>query len=130
MANDLGNKAPQAEGILSNGWAEGNFKQTDMPSMARDFVNPGDDPKQLLMRSNISRREADAAVLFLSKCEMFGIDVGEKIIHYWLTSRRSINGLSMQQLLALGIQQYPSGGITQQNNKKKSIPQKHEENED
>lgn len=80
--------------------------------MARDFVNPGDNPLQLLMRTYLfSDQEINAAALFLYKCEKIHWKEGKELLLAKLAGRRSLGGRSMAELLALGIGSYPPNGI-------------------
>ncbi len=115
----------RAYGILKPNYIEDNWKQQEMPSMARDFVNPGDKPLQLLMRTNLfSDQEINAISLFMYKCDQIKWQEGKDLLLAKLAGRRSLNGLSMQQLLALGIGSYPPQGIAAalQDKKPQGVP--------
>ena len=79
------------------------FSQTDLPSMARHFVEPGKTARELFMRT-VFRNEAEAtnAVLYLAQCEEFGITEGETMLKNYLASRPSVGGRSRKELAMVG----------------------------
>lgn len=70
------------------------------PNALKDFTHPGKDPRELLMRTIFKdEREANAAVLYYSKCIEFGLKEETEIFLNWLASRPSIKGISRRELL-------------------------------
>jgi len=79
---------------------EGLFNQQQFPNVLKEFVHPGKDPKELLMRCVLKDdRERNAAVLYLAKCREFGLDEEEKVLNDWLAATTAVRGLSRRELL-------------------------------
>ncbi len=103
---------PEVNGVLDNNYIKDNWQQQDMPSLANHFVKPGENVRELLMRTYLlDDKEANAAALFLNKCRMIHWKEGQEMLLDKLAARRSIGGLSMMQLLAGWIQQFPQDGF-------------------
>lgn len=87
-------------GIMTSSYLESLFSQEAFPSAVKEFVHPGKDPGELLMRCVFKdEREANAAVLFLSKCEEFGLPRHKQLLLHKLAATTSIKGLSRRELL-------------------------------
>jgi hypothetical protein len=79
---------------------EGLFNQQQFPNVLKEFVHPGKDPKELLMRCVLKdERERNAAVLYLAKCREFGLVEEEKVLNDWLAATTAVRGLSRRELL-------------------------------
>jgi hypothetical protein len=79
---------------------EGLFTQQAFPNVLKEFVHPGKDPKELLMRCIFKdERERNAAVLYLAKCREFNLAEEEKVLNDWLASTTAVRGLSRRELL-------------------------------
>jgi hypothetical protein len=82
---------------------EGLFNQQQFPSVFKEFVHPGKDPRELLMRCIFKdERERNAAVLYYAKCEEFGLTEEKQILTNWLASTVSVRGLARRELLMAG----------------------------
>jgi len=87
-------------GILGDGALDGMLKNANMPSIGKDFVHPGKTPEELLMRCIFKdEREANAAVIFLAKCEKFHLERKKKMLLNKLAASVSVNGISRKELL-------------------------------
>lgn len=87
-------------GLLRQGAVEALFKDTEMPSVAKELVHPGKEPIELMMRCYFDdEREVNAAVLYLSKCEEFKDEEGKRILLWKMAGKTSIKGRSRQDLL-------------------------------
>ncbi len=73
----------------------------NMPNALKDFTNPGDSPKKLLMRTNFATpAQAKASVMILHKIRRF--NMGEEWIELmieYMAALTSIGGLRMRELL-------------------------------
>lgn len=79
---------------------ERTFNQTDMPSVIREFVHPGKDPREMLMRCVFrDDNERNAALIFLRKCEEFGLDDYVQMLTNWLAASVSVKGRSRKEVL-------------------------------
>jgi len=79
---------------------ESLFTQQQFPNVLKEFVHPGKDPGEILMRCIFKdERERNAAVLYLAKCREFGLAVEEKVLLTWLAATTSVRGLSRRELL-------------------------------
>jgi len=86
--------------MTNPGALENFFNQQQFPSVMKEFVHPGKDPGELLMRCNFKdERERNAAVLYLAKCREFVLAVEEKVLLSWLAATTSVRGLSRRELL-------------------------------
>jgi len=82
------------------------WSQSEMPSVTKEFVRPGQSTRDLLMRCRFhDSNEAHAAVIFLQKCEEFGLSEYDEMLGNLLASSVSVGGLSRRELLqaATGI---------------------------
>lgn len=90
---------PQA-GLPGIGFLDGVFSQGQFPSVIREFVHPGKEPGELLMRCFFKdTREANAAVLYLGKCEEFKLDRHKRLLLHRLASSTSVKGERVKILL-------------------------------
>jgi hypothetical protein len=81
-------------------YLENMFNSQVMPNVLKEFVHPGKDPKELLMRCILKdERERNAAVLYLAKCREFGLDEEEKVLNDWLAATTAVRGLARRELL-------------------------------
>lgn len=88
------------DGQDSLSFLDGVFTQGQFPSVIKEFVHPGKDPGELLMRCVFKdEREANAAILYLAKCEEFGLVRHKKILLHKLASTVSIKGERIKILL-------------------------------
>jgi hypothetical protein len=86
--------------VEQRGFLDSIFNQGQFPSAVKEFVHPGKDPGELLMRCIFKdEREANAAILYLAKCEEFGLDRHKKILLHKLAASVSIKGVSRRELL-------------------------------
>lgn len=101
-------------------WEQMLTQQT-FPSVFREFVHPGEDPRDILMRCIFKdERELNAAVLYLAKCREFGLDVEEKVLLDRLAGSVSVRGLSRRELAMVstgiiapslwGVREWGKGG--------------------
>lgn len=78
---------------------EAIFNQQQFPSVFKEFVHPGKDPKELLMRCIFKdERERNAAVLYYAKCEEFGLEEEKQVLLSWLASTVAVRGLARREL--------------------------------
>jgi hypothetical protein len=76
------------------------WSNADMPSMIKEFVDPGDDPKKLLMRGFlINNRQATAAARYLARCEEFGYQRGKERLLYKLAADCGVRSHHVLMLL-------------------------------
>ena len=76
------------------------WSSSDMPSVTKEFVRPGQSTRDLLMRCRFhDSNEAHAAVIFLQKCEEFGLSEYDEMLGNLLASSVSVGGLSRRELL-------------------------------
>ncbi len=76
------------------------FSQADMPSVIREFVHPGKDPSELLMRCVFSdENQANAALIFERKCTEYGLDEFLEMLTHKLASTVSEKGRSRKEVL-------------------------------
>ena len=75
--------------------------QSQFPNALRDFVHPGKDPKELLMRTVFSdMRAVNAAVLLLHKIDEFNMPQKYKdLVQNKLAGQTSLGGLARRELL-------------------------------
>ena len=79
---------------------EGLMNQQQFPNYLKDFVHPGKDPRELLMRCNFKdERERNAAVLYYAKCVEFKLTEELGVLANWLASTVSVRGLARRELL-------------------------------
>jgi len=87
-------------GVMDPRYLDGLFTQGQSPNTIKEFVHPGKDPGELLMRCIFKDdREATAAVLFLSKCEEFGLERHKRLLLHKLASTTSVKGIGRKELL-------------------------------
>jgi len=82
------------------------WNSSEMPSVTKEFVRPGQSTRDLLMRCRFhDSNEAHAAVIFLQKCDEFGLTQYDEMLGNLLASSVSVGGLSRRELLqaATGI---------------------------
>jgi len=132
MGNFLNNnnKTPQAEGILSNNWVEGNFSQQQLPSVARDLVTPGDDIVALFMRGVITAEQRVALTSLYLKFEMMEFKEGLDFLKAWMAAGVSVDGKGREQLLVAGTGNYPPSWFAPQHKNKPFQKQKSKEEEE
>jgi len=88
------------KGILDAGRLESLLQNAEFPSVAKEFVHPGKEPLELMMRCYFDdEREVNAAVLYLAKCDEFGDVEGKKVLLMKLAAKTSIKGKSRLDLL-------------------------------
>lgn len=76
------------------------FSQAEMPSVIREFVHPGKDPADLLMRCVFrDENERNAVLIFERKCEEFGLDDYLDMLTHWLAASVSVAGRSRKEVL-------------------------------
>jgi len=86
-------------GILNQDFLENMLGNANMPSIAKEFVHPGNDTGELLMRSIFkNERQANAAVEYYARCVEFNDQKGQGKLLNWLASRPSINGIARKEL--------------------------------
>jgi hypothetical protein len=74
--------------------------------MATYFVDCGKDARTLFARTNVKDdNEINKCVLYYARCQKWGIKNGMEMLQNKLAFRKSIGGLSMDQILQLGTQQ-------------------------
>lgn len=96
----VGSPGTGGRGILSPGFLEGIFSQAQFPNAIKEFVHPGKEAGELLMRIIFKdEREANAAVLYLSKCEEFKMERHRRLLLHRLAATVSIKGVGRNQLL-------------------------------
>jgi hypothetical protein len=79
---------------------ESFFNQQQFPNVLKEFVHPGKDPGELLMRCIFKdERERNAAVLYLAKCREFGLVKEEQVLLHWLASTTAVRGIARRELL-------------------------------
>lgn len=87
-------------GITDSRFLEGLFSQGQFPSVMKEFVHPGKEPGEILMRCVFKdEREANAAVLWLAKCEEFGMERHKRLLLHKLAASTSIKGERTKILL-------------------------------
>src|SRR4030042_6326111 len=78
---------------------EGVLSDAEFPSMIKEFVHPGDDVKQLLMRTFIkNERQATAVARYLSLCREFNYKRGEEKVLLKLAANCSIDSMHIKML--------------------------------
>lgn len=79
---------------------DGLFNQAQFPSAIKEFVHPGKEPAELLMRCVFNdERQANAAILYLAKCEEFKLERHKKLLLHKLAASTSIKGTARKELL-------------------------------
>ena len=79
---------------------DGLFNQAQFPSAIKEFVHPGKEPSELLMRCIFkNEREANAAVLWLAKCDEFKLVRHKQLLLHKLAASTSIKGTARKELL-------------------------------
>jgi hypothetical protein len=79
---------------------ERTFSQADMPSVIKEFVHPGKDLRGLLMRTVFrDENERNAALIYLRKCEEFGLVEFVEMMRDWLAASVSVQGRSRKEVL-------------------------------
>jgi hypothetical protein len=79
---------------------EGYFNIQQFPNVLKEFVHPGKDARELLMRCIFKdERERNAAVLYLAKCEEFDLPIEKGVLANWLAATTAVRGLSRRELL-------------------------------
>ena len=87
-------------GITDSRFLEGLFNQGQFPSTIKEFVHPGKEPGELLMRCVFKdERELNAAVLWLAKCEEFKLERHKRLLLHKLAASTSIGGRARKELL-------------------------------
>src|SRR3990170_3821719 len=72
-------------GILNQDFLESMLGNANMPSIAKEFVHPGDDTGELLMRSIFKNEEqANCAVEYYARCVEFNDLKGQAKLLNWL----------------------------------------------
>lgn len=93
-------------GLFKDGELEGMLQNVEQTSFANYFVSPGKDAKELFARTRIKDdNEINRYVLYIARCQKFGIKNGLEMLQNKLAMRKSINGMSLDELLQLGTQQ-------------------------
>ncbi len=76
------------------------WNNADMPSMIKEFVDPGDEPKKLLMRGFlISNKQATAAARYLARCDEFNYTRGKERLLYKLAADCGVRSHHVLMLL-------------------------------
>lgn len=76
------------------------FSQADMPSVIREFVHPGAEVADLLMRCVFrDENERNAVLIFERKCEEFGLNDYLEMLVHWLAASVSVQGRSRKEVL-------------------------------
>jgi len=79
---------------------DGLFGSGELASAIKEFVHPGKGPSEVLMRVVFKdQREANAAVLFLRKCDEFHMEGHKTLLLNRLCSSVSVEGKGRSQLL-------------------------------
>ncbi|GAI74214.1 unnamed protein product [marine sediment metagenome] len=101
--------ADQGQGFSGDGrpggkgdsrFLDGLFNQAQFPSAIKEFVHPGKEPSELLMRCIFNdERQANAAILWLAKCDEFKLERHKKLLLHKLAASTSIKGRARKELL-------------------------------
>ena len=87
-------------GMTDSRFLDGLFNQAQFPSAIKEFVHPGKDPSELLMRCVFKdERQANAAVLWLAKCNEFKLERHKQLLLHKLAASTSIKGMARKELL-------------------------------
>lgn len=87
-------------GMTDSRFLDGLFNQAQFPSAIKEFVHPGKEPSELLMRCVFKdERQANAAVLWLAKCEEFKLTRHKQLLLHKLAASTSIRGMGRKELL-------------------------------
>jgi len=70
----------------------------EMPSAIKEFVHPGKEIGELLMRSRLTRREAQLVTLALYKAEKFDIEPLKSLLLNYLAIQCSVDGTARKEL--------------------------------
>jgi len=93
-------QGPGGDGRPDRGFLDNLFNQSQMPSVIKEFVHPGKDPGELLMRCVFKdAKEANAAILYLAKCEEFNLARHKRLLLHKLAATTSIGGERVRMLL-------------------------------
>jgi hypothetical protein len=87
-------------GGLSVDFLEGLLGDSNAPSIAREFVHPGDKPDELLMRTVFKdEAQVNAAAEYLAYCVRYKYDQGIKRLMYKMAGNCSIDGMRIKELM-------------------------------
>lgn len=87
-------------GGLDMDFLEGLLGDSNNPSIAREFVHPGDKPEELLMRTIFKdERQVNAAAEYLSMCKKYNYTNGINRLVYKMAGNCSIDGLRIKELM-------------------------------
>jgi len=81
---------------------ERTFAAGEMPNVAREFVHPGKQGnyEDILMRTVFrDENQRNAAIIFLRKCEEFGLEDHIDMMVNWLAASVSVGGRARLELL-------------------------------
>jgi len=108
-----GSSRTDGRGILTPGFLEGIFSQAQFPNAIKEFVHPGKEAGELLMRVVFKdEREANAAVLYLSKCEEFKMERHRRLLLHRLAATVSVKGVGRNQLLQAVVGHLAAGSYS------------------
>lgn len=100
FANPAAGPGGDGRGVTDQSYLERLMSSTQFPSAIKEFVHPGKEPSELLMRCVFQdERQANAAVLYLAKCEEFKLERHKKLLLHKLAATTSIKGLARRELL-------------------------------
>jgi hypothetical protein len=96
-----GNGNGHGEGLFGDdGFFEGKIKDSEQPSMVREFLHPGKDALELLNRTRFDDlQQAQLMTLFLSWCDEFSDTDGETDAKRLMSAINSIGGYARDQAL-------------------------------
>ena len=76
------------------------FSQADMPNVIKEFVHPGKTCREMMMRTVFrDENERNDALIFLRKCEEFGLSEYIEMLINWLAASVSVGGRSRKEVL-------------------------------
>lgn len=111
-------------GLFKDGELEAQLQNVEQTSMANYFIDVGKDARSLFARTRVKDdNEINKCVLYYARCQKWGIKNGMEMLQNKLAFRKSIGGLSMDQILQLGtgqLRQNPSPLIEKKNKKDES----------
>ncbi len=88
-------------GITDPDYTPDGFSIPKFHSMAKDFIEPGDDVNKLIMRCRLlNDRQKNAAVLYLKRCREFNMTTHENLLITWLAASDSIGARRINLLAA------------------------------
>jgi len=79
--------------------AEFGFFSPTQPTIVKEFVRPGKDISELLMRTRLSKRETQLVTIILYRAEKLGLDKLKDLLRYYLAAKCSEEGIGRKELL-------------------------------